>query len=264
MIVKNQKTIDEVYRRDAKQLGKGTYGEVTACTHIETGQRRAVKVIARSKIRNWERFQTEVRILQQLDHPNVIKLYEYFEDETNVYLVTELCTGGELFDRIIKEEFFTEQVAAKVFKQILQALNYCHSMNIVHRDLKPENFLFVSPDANADLKIIDFGLSKIMEGGKLHRMKTRAGTPYYISPEVLAGNYDVSCDMWSAGCMLYILLCGYPPFYGDNNQEILQMVARGVFDYDGEEWDDIAAEAKDLIGKLITRPERRLTANEAL
>lgn len=175
-----------------------------------------------------------------------------------------MCTGGELFDRIIKEEFFTEQVAAKVFKQILQALNYCHSMNIVHRDLKPENFLFVSPDANADLKIIDFGLSKIMEGGKLHRMKTRAGTPYYISPEVLAGNYDVSCDMWSAGCMLYILLCGYPPFYGDNNQEILQMVARGVFDYDGEEWDDIAAEAKDLIGKLITRPERRLTASEAL
>lgn len=122
----------------------------------------------------------------------------------------------------------------------------------------------MSNDANADLKIIDFGLSKIVDGGRLQRMKTRAGTPYYISPEVLAGNYDVSCDMWSAGCMLYILLCGYPPFYGDNNQEILQMVSRGVFDYEGEEWDDIAAEAKDLIGKLITRPERRLTASEAL
>jgi len=151
----------------------------------------------------------------------VIKLYEYFEDDTNVYLVTELCTGGELFDRIIKAEFFSEEVAAKVFKQILESLNYCHSNNIVHRDLKPENFLFVSPDDDADLKIIDFGLSKIMDGGRLQRMKTRAGTPYYISPEVLAGNYDVSCDMWSAGCMLYILLCGYPPFYGDNNQEIL-------------------------------------------
>ena len=132
-----------------------------------------------------------------------------------------LCTGGELFDRIIKAEFFSEEVAAKVFKQILESLNYCHSNNIVHRDLKPENFLFVSPDDDADLKIIDFGLSKIMDGGRLQRMKTRAGTPYYISPEVLAGNYDVSCDMWSAGCMLYILLCGYPPFYGDNNQEIL-------------------------------------------
>ena len=95
-------------------------------------------------------------------------------------------------------------------------------------------------------------------------MKTRAGTPYYISPEVLAGNYDVSCDMWSAGCMLYILLCGYPPFYGDNNDEILQMVSRGVFDFDGEEWADIDDGAKDLIKKLITRPERRLTASEAL
>lgn len=106
-------------------------------------------------------------------------------------LCDRLCTGGELFDRIIKEEYFSEEVAARVFRQILQALNYCHSMNIVHRDLKPENFLFVSPDANADLKIIDFGLSKIMKEGKLERMKTRAGTPYYISPEVLAGNYNV-------------------------------------------------------------------------
>lgn len=264
MIVKNEQCIDSVYKRDSKQLGKGTYGEVSGATHIETGQRRAIKVIARSKIRNWERFQTEVKILQTLDHPNVIKLYEYFEDDTNVYLVTELCTGGELFDRIIKEEYFNEKKAARIFKQILQALNYCHSMNIVHRDLKPENFLFVSPDENSDLKIIDFGLSKIMEGGKLQRMKTRAGTPYYISPEVLAGNYDASCDLWSAGCMLYILLCGYPPFYGDNNQEILQMVKTGVFDFDGEEWDDIDSNAKDLIKKLITRPERRMDAAEAL
>mmetsp|Transcript_2960 Transcript_2960/g.3513 ORF Transcript_2960/g.3513 Transcript_2960/m.3513 type:complete len:138 (+) Transcript_2960:581-994(+) len=103
-----------------------------------------------------------------------------------------------------------------------------------------------------------------MEGGRIHRMKTRAGTPYYISPEVLAGNYDISCDMWSAGCMLYILLCGYPPFYGDNNQEILEMVRIGQFEFDGEEWDTVSNEAKDLIKKLITRPERRLTAAEAL
>lgn len=165
--------------------------------------------------------------MQQLDHPNVIKLYEYFEDEENVYLVCELCAGGELFDRIIKAEFFEEDQAAEIFRQILQALNYCHTQNIVHRDLKPENFLFQTEADDSDLKIIDFGLSKIMEGGRIHRMKTRAGTPYYISPEVLAGNYDVSCDMWSAGCMLYILLCGYPPFYGDNNQEILEMVRVG-------------------------------------
>jgi len=161
--------------------------------------------------------------------------------------IDRLCNGGELFDRIIEKEYFTEDEAARLFKQILMALNYCHSNNIVHRDLKPENFLFVSKDDTSDLKIIDFGLSKIMNGGKLQRMKTRAGTPYYISPEVLAGNYDVSCDMWSDGCMLYILLCGYPPFYGDDNNEILAMVQKGNFDFDGEEWDDVSSDAKDLI-----------------
>ena len=155
-------------------------------------------------------------------------------------------------------------MAAQIFKQILLALNYCHNENVVHRDLKPENFLFVDKTEHSDLKIIDFGLSKIMGSGKLQRMKTRAGTPYYISPEVLAGSYDISCDMWSAGCMLYILLCGYPPFYGDDNTEILQMVAKGVFDFDGEEWDDISNDAKDLIKKLIVSPEKRLTATEAL
>ena len=95
-------------------------------------------------------------------------------------------------------------------------------------------------------------------------MKTKAGTPYYISPEVLTGNYDMTCDLWSAGCILYILLCGYPPFYGDDDQEILRMVKKGDFDFDGEEWDDVSAEAKDLIKKLVTKPERRLTAAEAL
>lgn len=134
----------------------------------------------------------------------------------------------------------------------------------MHRDLKPENFLFETKEEDSDLKIIDFGLSKICDGGRLQRMNTRAGTPYYISPEVLAGNYDVSCDMWSAGCLLYILLCGYPPFYGSDNDEILAMVAKGKFDFDDDEWGDIDRQAKDLIKKLITRPERRMTAEEAL
>ena len=120
-----------------------------------------------------------------------------------------------------------------VFKQILEAINYCHNNGVCHRDLKPENFLYETKDDASDLKVIDFGLSKILDGGcksnhicqsnlflakhALQRMKTKAGTPYYISPEVLTGNYDISCDMWSAGCILYILLCGYPPFYGDDD-----------------------------------------------
>ena len=140
--------------------------------------------------------------------------------------------------------------------------------------------MFETTEESSDLKIIDFGLSKIIKAAgtaaetgltagkgesktrkkELDRMNTRAGTPNYISPEVLAGNYGVECDLWSAGCILYILLCGYPPFYGDDDQEILQMVQKGKFDFDGEEWDEITKEAKDLIKKMICKPEKRLTA----
>jgi calcium-dependent protein kinase len=221
-------------------------------------------MIPRNKIKNWSRFETEVKILQTLDHPNVIKLYEYFEDETNVYLVTEICEGGELYDRIIQVEYFNEERAAKIFKQICQVLNYCHSMNIAHRDLKPENFLFVNNRPDSDIKLIDFGLSKICSEGRLQRMNTRAGTPFYIAPEVLKGDFDLSADMWSAGCILYILLCGYPPFFGETNQEILRAVAKGTFDFEGEEWDAISEDCKDLIRKLLCKPNTRLTAAEAL
>jgi calcium-dependent protein kinase len=263
MITKNTQPVEDVYEVDQKTLGSGTYGVVKKAIHKKTKQVRAVKVIARKKIKNWERFLTEVKILQTLDHPNIIKLYEYFEDDKNVYLVTEMCTGGELFDKIIEKEYFDEAYASKIFKQILNAINYCHKLDIAHRDLKPENFLYESTQENSEIKVIDFGLSKICHTkntGKIERLKTKAGTPYYISPEVLAGNYDKQCDLWSAGCILYILLCGYPPFYGEDDQEILRAVQKGVFDFNGEEWDDVSKEAKDLIKKLITKPERRLTA----
>jgi len=193
MITKNVQPITDVYNLETKALGSGTYGVVRKGIHKQTHQERAVKVIARKKIKNWERFTTEVKILQTLDHPNIIKLYEYFEDEKNVYLVTELCEGGELFDKIIEKEYFDEAYAARTFKQILNAINYCHKLDIAHRDLKPENFLFETKNDKSELKVIDFGLSKICHAkntGKIERLQTKAGTPYYISPEVLAGNYD--------------------------------------------------------------------------
>lgn len=151
-------------------------------------------------------------------------------------------------------------------------MNYCHTQGIAHRDIKPENFLFETKAKDSDIKIIDFGLSRILtkdqSGGKgkknLERMDTKAGTPSYVSPEVLAGNYGIECDMWSAGCVLYILLCGYPPFYGDDDYELCQNVIKGKFEMDGEEWDDISKEAKNLIKNLICKPEKRLTAGEAL
>ena len=141
-------------------------------------------------------------------------------------------------------------------------INYCHANKIAHRDLKPENFLYETKDANSDLKIIDFGLSKMFKPSKggISKMQTKAGTPYYISPEILAGNYDEKCDMWAAGCILYTLLCGYPAFCGDDDQEILRLVIKGKYDFDGEEWETVSKEAKDLIKHLICKPEKRLSA----
>ena len=172
-ITKNAKPIGEVYKMDKKTLGSGTFGVVRKVKHIETGQKRACKVIARKKIKNLERFKAEVQILQKVDHPYILKLYEYFEDEKNFYLVTELCKGGELFDKIVEKEHYEEKEAAKVFKQIMTAINYCHEQNIAHRDLKPENFLFDTKEDNSDIKVIDFGLSKICytrNVGKIERM----------------------------------------------------------------------------------------------
>ena len=265
LILKNEKVFSEEYEI-SKKLGQGSYGTVFNCIHKETGSERAAKEILKSRIKNINQFRTEIKILQALDHPNVIKLFEYFEEEDKIYMIMEKCTGGELFDRILAKEYFSEKEGARIFKQILLAINYCHNSGVCHRDLKPENFIFETESDDSDIKIIDFGLSKIFDPRKPGdaEMKTGCGTPYYISPEVLTHNYNEACDLWSAGCILYVLLCGYPPFYGDDDKEIIENVRIGDFDYPAEEWEDVSEEAKDLIQKLITHPEKRLTAYEAL
>lgn len=175
--------------------------------------------------------------MRTLDHPNIIKLYETFEDARNVYLVMELCEGGELFDRIIEKQHFSEKEAREIFKQIAQGLAHCHANHICHRDLKPENFLLLNKSDSSPIKIIDFGLSHIFEEqkeGQFNKiqMTTRAGTPYYIAPEVLAGKYDEMSDVWSLGVILFILLSGLPPFYGKNDAEILDMVKQRKYSLD--------------------------------
>ena len=159
---------------------------------------------------------------------------------------------------------------------MLLPVNYCHRLGIAHRDLKPENFLFETKKEDSNLKVIDFGMSKILVPEKStkdnslmckiqklcpkSRTHTRCGTPFYISPEVITGNYGVECDMWSLGCILYCLLCGYPPFFGEDTEETLTMVINGDFEYDPEEWDDISKSAKSLVNQLICKPEKRLSA----
>merc|ERR1719313_1083630 len=219
--------IDENYKMDKKELGRGTYGSVSKGKNKVTGIVRAVKAINKKSLPDPARFAQEIEVMRALDHPNIVKLYETYEDARNVYLVMELCTGGELFDRIIEANYFSERVAAFLIRQVLSAVFYMHTQSIAHRDLKPENFLLGNEKSveEAPLKIIDFGLSKRFEAGS--PMTTKACTPYYVAPEVLDGSYNEKCDVWSLGAIMYILLCGAPPFFGDSDPEVLRKVKKG-------------------------------------
>lgn len=209
---------------------------------------RAIKKIPKRKVKDPNEFANEIEILQRMDHPNIIKLYETFEDARNVYMVTEyvpnrcrLCTGGELFDKIIQKGFFSEEEARTVFNQIMLALNYCHSQNVAHRDLKPENFLLLDDSPGWPLKLIDFGLSFVYNTGKSTSkgMGTLVGTvidflrqSYYMAPEVMQGRYDQTCDIWSAGVILYILVSSVPPFNGETDEDILEKVKLMKYSFD--------------------------------
>lgn len=257
------KKLDEVYQVQKKKMGEGSYGYVSKATHKDTGVARAVKCIDKSKVPDQERFESEVDIHASLDHPHIVKLYEVFEDTKNYYLVMELCTGGELFDRIVAEAekredglAFTEASAATYMTQILGAMSYLHSNNFVHRDIKPENFLMQNEEDKAAIKVIDFGLAKKFTIGSSDVMKTKAGTPYYVSPQVLSGSYDEKCDVWSCGVIAYILLCGYPPFYGDTDSDILKMVKKGKFEFPEEDWASVSVAAKDCIQKMMTKDSK--------
>ena len=216
------------------------------------------------------RLKTEVELMTKLNHSNIIKMYDVFEDERFLYIVMELCTGGELFDRIIQKTesgvSYSERDAARLMMQILDALEYCHANNIIHRDLKPENFLFRNKTEESDLVIIDFGLSRVFNAseGESH-MSTRVGTPYYIAPEVLGRHYTSACDLWSTGVIMYILLCGAPPFFGDQDQDIFRMIKHHTVDFpNAYGWSNVSQEAKDLIKLLLSKdPDGRPTAAEA-
>lgn len=205
--------------------------------------------------------------MTKIDHPHVIKLYEIFEDNRYLYLVMEECSGGELFDRIIERinahKMFTEKEAALMFKQMMSAICYCHAAGICHRDLKPENLLFLGKESDSPLKVIDFGLSRIFQKDD-HKMSTKVGTAYYVSPEVLLGNYDEKCDIWSSGVILYILLCGDPPFNGANDNEIYRKIQAKKYTFPSPQWDKVSSDAKDLIKHMLCDPDKRYTAEEVL
>ena len=263
-ITKGDGTLRDTYKI-GKVLGEGAFGEVRLCTHRESGEKRAVKVLKKVDMEQEEidAMLNEINILRGVDHPNIVKIFEYFEDAKRFYIVTQHIEGGELFDSIIKFGTFSEHDAAVLTRQMLSVISYCHNRNIVHRDLKPENIMLESEKSYEDIKIIDFGTAQVFDPSK--HLKEQIGTPYYIAPEVLNKKYGKECDIWSSGVIVFILLSGIPPFNGVTDNEIMSRIKKGKFDFNAKVWSSVSAEAKDFISQLLTLDaSKRPTAEQAM
>lgn len=267
------KPIEEVYEgiHDGPVLGSGISGLVRLCTHKATGAQYAVKCLDLGLVETDEGLQQlreEIAIMCQLDHPNIVRLEEVYESHSEIYLVQELCVGGELFDRLDEQPdyHYSEAQCARLVKQMLCAVRYIHSKGIIHRDLKLENFLFSSLHADSELKMIDFGLSKHFQYGEVHH--EAVGTPYTVAPEVIKGQYDERCDVWAIGVITYLLLSGDPPFGGCGGPESLFQVRsnilQGKFEFEpADVWEHVSHEAMDFIRMLlVTDPNLRPTAKQ--
>ena len=249
-----------------KELGKGSYGHVYRCQNKATGYVYACKKMSKKKIKSKTQFKTEINLLRATDHPNIIKLYDIYEDTDYIYLIMEECNGGEFFDRLAKrakeKKMYTEKECAKIFKQILEAVNYLHAHGVCHRDLKPENILFSNLSDDSCLKLIDFGLSKVLDGDK--DLKGTVGTTFYMAPEVITGKYNEKCDIWACGIILYIMLCGKPPFYSQDEEELKKKICSMKYNFNYPEFKKVSQDAIDLISHMLVGPEKRLSAAEVL
>ena len=261
-----------------KKIGEGAYGKIYKVKNKQSGDIRAMKQITKTKITDMGKFQTEIKILSMLDHPNIVRLFEVIEDDKYYNLLEELCTGGELLTRA-KNNQLKEKDIARIFNQIMSGVAYIHGMGIAHRDLKLENILFSSEKPSSPIKIIDFGFSVFLgknnENSKdketetekktvYKRLKSKVGTLYYISPEIIKGNYDEKCDIWACGVILYILLAGYPPFNGNTDKEVYNQITNIKLDFEKERWKNISKYAKELIKNMLTPAKNRFTAKQVL
>ena len=221
-----------------EKLGEGAYGSVYKVQQKATGYLRAVKAI-KKKVVDPSEFYNEIEVLKALDHPNIIKLFDCYQDKSYFYMVEEYCSGGDLFDYIQKEKFFTEKKAGIIFNQILSAVNHLHKKKIVHRDLKPENIVLI--------------------------LTQELGTIYYIAPEVFMNNYNEKADIWSCGIILYTMLCGHPPFCGNKENIIKSKILHSKLTFPSKEFKTVSSEAKEYIKSLLSYdPNNRPSAEEAL
>lgn len=249
------------------KLGQGQFGTTYLCIERSSGLEFACKLIEKCKLLSLEDVEDvrrEIRIMHHLSgSPHIVSIHGAFEDLSIVYLVMELCAGGELFDRIIQRGHYSEREAARLIQVIVSVVEFCHSLGVMHRDLKPENFLFSNDMEDSPLKAIDFGLSVFFNPGDV--FEDVVGSPYYVAPEVLRKSYGPEADVWSAGVILYILLSGVPPFWAESEQGIFDQVLNGVPDFISDPWPQISDSSKDLIRNMLNRdPKQRFTAHQVL
>ncbi|KAJ3140465.1 Calcium/calmodulin-dependent protein kinase type 1D [Physocladia obscura] len=261
----NPASFESVYTA-SKTLGQGSFATVFLAERNSDKAQYAVKVIDKhnKKILASE-LRSEISILQKVHHEHLITLEDYFETDNKVYLVTQLATGGELFDLIEQRGFFSEKDAAEIISQLLSAIESLHSLGIVHRDLKPENILLKDKSSKTHILVTDFGLSKMATND--HILHTTCGSPIYVSPEVLlkTPGHGRPVDLWAVGVISYILLVGYTPFWGESQADLFQAIKECDYEFDEEHWSHISDLAKDFISKLLDpNPDTRLTATEAL
>ncbi|KAK4549152.1 hypothetical protein LTR36_007609 [Oleoguttula mirabilis] len=256
--------------KTGKTLGAGSYSVVKECVHIDTGRYYAAKVINKRLMAGREHMvRNEIAVLKRVSmgHQNILTLVDYFETMNNLYLVTDLALGGELFDRICRKGSYYESDAADLIRATLSAVAYLHDHGIVHRDLKPENLLFRTPEDNADLLIADFGLSRIMDEEQFHVLTTTCGTPGYMAPEIFKkSGHGKPVDVWAIGVITYFLLCGYTPFDRDSNLEEMQAILVADYSFTPMEyWRGVSLTARQFIKRCLTiDPTQRMTSHEAL
>ncbi|KAF1878002.1 hypothetical protein Lal_00041751 [Lupinus albus] len=230
-----------------RKLGKRQFGTTFLCVEKASGKEYACKSIVKRKLVTDEDVEDVRREIQIMHHLvgsiDVISIKEAYEDVVAVHVVMELCAGGELFDRIVERGHYSERKAAKLARTIISVIESCHSLGVMHRDLKPENFLFINHDEDSPLKAIDFGLSTFFKPGDI--FNDEVGSPYYVAPEILLKRYGPEADVWSAGIIIYILLCGLPPFWGESEADIFEAILHGEADFTSDPWPTISESAKD-------------------
>mmetsp|Transcript_2403 Transcript_2403/g.5116 ORF Transcript_2403/g.5116 Transcript_2403/m.5116 type:complete len:523 (+) Transcript_2403:95-1663(+) len=247
------------------RLGKGSYGEVKKATLKSTGNVRAVKIIHTGSKSTEKGVMQEVELMRSLQHPNIVRVFNVYQDVLTMYVVMELCVGGDVFEWFASTKNPTEMQACTIMEQILRGVLYLHQQSICHRDLKPENFLLLqeAPIDDNLVKICDFGVSCRCLPGEILTKRVFSG--YYVAPEVLRQKYGIECDIWSTGVSMYILLSGAPPFGGNSDHHMMAKILEGTFQMKEEDWSSVSAEAKELVQWMLTMdPARRCTAEQAL